>query len=594
MFSIVIFFVICLTVVVLLLCLAYKKQEKTAMELIDDEDESYKSESDELKGSSENDLVTYAIQQSAVIAEKIASEDYLNHGKSFVGDNVKMGAELFDEIKETTIAILNVIKFSCQQDDYISLLRRASHTDIASKDYWFNLKSLFIKDVLRCYEEMGYQPKANFESSHGQSLYEILRIWSDNEETFEYAYEDLCMEMASKDTSEHYINNVNRQILIYDDIRNSATSLVGLDDFNTILSLAIYKDEITEYLRMLIFRLCQLIAKSDDIITEKEVYWLRAVLRKQELLEEQYTDDSGTPVPKQPKKKWIAIAEKGLDAIVIDNITLSNSDSFNKLDELIGLKDTKQEIASLVNYIQMKQKRDKMGMKSPNISYHCVFTGNPGTGKTTVARILAGIYKELGVLNKGHLVETDRSGLVAEYIGQTAVKTNKIIDEALDGVLFIDEAYALAQGAKGDYGPEAIATLLKRMEDDRDRLVVVIAGYTNEIEEFIDSNPGLRSRFNRYIHFADYSAEELYDIFKLQMKKNEYAMNDDASRYLKQFLESVVANRPKDFGNARFVRNLFEKTIEVQANRLASLPSPTKEELSEIKKEDLVFISSLD
>lgn len=594
MFSIVIFFVICLTVVALLLCLAYKKQEKTAMELIDDEDESYKSESDELKGSSENDLVTYAIQQSAVIAEKIASEDYLNHGKSFVGDNVKMGAELFDEIKETTIAILNVIKFSCQQDDYISLLRRASHTDIASKDYWFNLKSLFIKDVLRCYEEMGYQPKASFESSHGQSLYEILRIWSDNEETFEYAYEDLCMEMASKDTSEHYINNVNRQILIYDDIRNSATSLVGLDDFNTILSLAIYKDEITEYLRMLIFRLCQLIAKSDDIITEKEVYWLRAVLRKQELLEEQYTDDSGNPVPKQPKKKWIAIAEKGLDAIVIDNITLSNSDSFNKLDELIGLKDTKQEIASLVNYIQMKQKRDKMGMKSPNISYHCVFTGNPGTGKTTVARILAGIYKELGVLNKGHLVETDRSGLVAEYIGQTAVKTNKIIDEALDGVLFIDEAYTLAQGAKGDYGPEAIATLLKRMEDDRDRLVVVIAGYTNEIEEFIDSNPGLRSRFNRYIHFADYSAEELYDIFKLQMKKNEYAMNDDASRYLKQFLESVVANRPKDFGNARFVRNLFEKTIEVQANRLASLPSPTKEELSEIKKEDLVFISSLD
>lgn len=564
------------------------------MELIDDEDESYKSESDELKGSSENDLVTYAIQQSAVIAEKIASEDYLNHGKSFVGDNVKIGAELFDEIKETTIAILNVIKFLCQQDEYISLLRRASHTDIASKDYWFNLKSMFIKDVLRCYEEMGYQPKASFESSHGQGLYEILRIWSGNEETFEYAYEDLCMEMVSKDTSEHFINNVNRQILIYDDIRNSANSLVGLDDFNTILTLAIYKDEITEYFRMLIFRLCQLIAKSDGIITDKEVYWLREVLRKQELLEEQYTDDSGNPVPKQPKKKWIAIAEKGIDAIVVDNIALSNSDSFNKLDELIGLKDTKQEIASLVNYIQMKQKRDKMGMKSPNISYHCVFTGNPGTGKTTVARILASIYKELGVLKKGHLVETDRSGLVAEYVGQTAVKTNKIIDEALDGVLFIDEAYSLAQGAKGDYGPEAIATLLKRMEDDRDRLVVVIAGYTNEIEEFIDSNPGLRSRFNRYIHFADYSAEELYDIFKLQMKKNEYAMNDDASRYLKQFLESVVANRPKDFGNARFVRNLFEKTIEAQANRLASVPSPTKEELSKINKEDLVFISSLD
>ena len=228
-------------------------------------------------------------------------------------------------------------------------------------------------------------------------------------------------------------------------------------------------------------------------------------------------------------------------------------------------------------------------MKVPNVSYHCVFSGNPGTGKTTVARILAGIYKDLGVLKKGHLVETDRSGLVAEYVGQTAVKTNKIIDNALDGVLFIDEAYSLVQGGSEDYGSEAIATLLKRMEDDRDRLVVILAGYTNEMEEFINSNPGLRSRFNRYIHFEDYTAEELYKIFLLNAEKNEYTLADDVKEYLLKKLEDVVANKPKDFGNARYIRNLFEKTVEAQANRLASEPKITKELLVEIKKEDIIY-----
>lgn len=211
--------------------------------------------------------------------------------------------------------------------------------------------------------------------------------------------------------------------------------------------------------------------------------------------------------PKEGRKVADAIqgyisSYKGLKRIDSD---VSN----NHLDDLIGLNLVKEEIATLVNYIKMKQMRDEMSLKSPDVSYHCVFLGNPGTGKTTVARIIADIYRELGILKRGHLVETDRSGLVAEYVGQTAVKTNQMIDKALDGVLFIDEAYSLVQGSSEDYGSEAIATLLKRMEDDRDRLVVILAGYTNEMEVFINSNPGLRSRFNRYIHFEDYSAEEL-------------------------------------------------------------------------------------
>lgn len=262
--------------------------------------------------------------------------------------------------------------------------------------------------------------------------------------------------------------------------------------------------------------------------------------------------------------------------------------SNNHLDDLIGLNRVKEEIATLVNYIKMKQMRDEMSLKTPDVSYHCVFLGNPGTGKTTVARIIADIYRELGILKRGHLVETDRSGLVAEYVGQTAVKTNQMIDKALDGVLFIDEAYTLANESKEDFGHEAIATLLKRMEDDRDRLVVILAGYTNEMEDFINSNPGLRSRFNRYIHFEDYSAEELFKIFLLNAEKNEYTLADDVKEFLLKKLEEVVAKKPKDFGNARYIRNLFEKTVEAQANRLASEPKISKELLVEIKKEDIM------
>lgn len=257
------------------------------------------------------------------------------------------------------------------------------------------------------------------------------------------------------------------------------------------------------------------------------------------------------------------------------------------LDSLIGLDSVKKEVETLSNFIKIQQKRKERGLKSSTVSYHCVFTGNPGTGKTTVARIVADIYKNLGVLKKGHLVETDRAGLVAEYVGQTAVKTNKIIDSALDGVLFIDEAYSLIGGGESDYGKEAIATLLKRMEDDRDRLVVILAGYTKDMKQFIDSNPGLQSRFNRYIEFPDYTADELYQIFTLNLKKYEYRVTDEAKEKLQLFFENAVANKDVNFGNGRFVRNVFEKVLEHQANRLASESNLTTERLSEISIEDL-------
>ena len=263
-------------------------------------------------------------------------------------------------------------------------------------------------------------------------------------------------------------------------------------------------------------------------------------------------------------------------------------DYMAELTGLIGLGTVKTEVESLRNLIKIQAMRAQQGLPNTNMSYHMVFTGNPGTGKTTVARIVAGIYKEIGILKKGHLVETDRAGLVAEYVGQTAPKTNAKIDEALDGVLFIDEAYTLV-GEGSDYGSEAIATLLKRMEDDRNRLVVILAGYTNEIKEFIDSNPGLQSRFNRYIQFDDYSAEELTEIFKRNLRKSRYKIKRDAFEELQGVVAKAVASRDKNFGNARYVRNLFEKVVQNQANRLARMESINNDELSIITREDINF-----
>lgn len=265
----------------------------------------------------------------------------------------------------------------------------------------------------------------------------------------------------------------------------------------------------------------------------------------------------------------------------------STSNSLSELNALIGLTRVKEEVASLRNYVNVQHKREAAGLKKLPVSYHCVFSGSPGTGKTTVARIVAGIYKELGILKKGHLVEVQRSDLVAEYIGQTAPKTNAKIDEALDGVLFIDEAYTLSSGGQNDYGMEAINTLLKRMEDDRDRLVVILAGYNDEIKEFIDSNPGLESRFNRYIYFEDYSDRELMEIFRYNLRKGQFEITEDAYNKVFTIVSEKVRNKDARFGNARYIRNLFEKILQNQANRLSKYARSTKEQLSLITKDDI-------
>ena len=258
-----------------------------------------------------------------------------------------------------------------------------------------------------------------------------------------------------------------------------------------------------------------------------------------------------------------------------------------ELHGYIGLDVIKDQVDSLINWIGICKARKEHGLPTPDLSLHMVFSGNPGTGKTMVARLMARIFKSLGVLSKGHLVEVDRSGLVAGYVGQTAIKTAEVIEKAMGGVLFIDEAYALTNRGGMDYGQEAVDTLLKAMEDHRDDLVVIVAGYTKLMADFVHSNPGLESRFNRFLYFPDYTVEEMTGIFQMRCDKSGYTLAEDAVEPLKEILREESQD-VDGFGNARGVRNLFERAIAAQADRLAAGQDElTKDSLMRLTAADL-------
>lgn len=269
---------------------------------------------------------------------------------------------------------------------------------------------------------------------------------------------------------------------------------------------------------------------------------------------------------------------------------VSLEEALGRLGALEGLASVKAEVNKMVAQITTNNQRVAMGLKPIAVSHHMVFLGNPGTGKTTVARIMGDIFCALGMLSKGQLVECARNDLVAGYVGQTAEKTQKKIEEALGGVLFIDEAYTLARGGGNDFGKEAIDTLLKGMEDHRDDLVVIVAGYDANMEEFIDANPGLNSRFKTKVHFDDYAGAELFNIFNSMLQKNEYMITEDAHEAVRQYLYNLYDNRDENFGNARDVRNFFEEIQLKQAMRIAGYgPGTSRDVLATITAEDLPF-----
>ncbi|MBK6964635.1 MAG: AAA family ATPase [Bacteroidales bacterium] len=316
----------------------------------------------------------------------------------------------------------------------------------------------------------------------------------------------------------------------------------------------------------LLYRFASLIAKSNNIITEEEKVILKNILEK--------TAKPRT-MTKEVKSREIP-EDDSLEKVMVE------------LNNLIGLAEVKKSISDLVNLMKIEKIRLEKNLENVEISLHSVFLGPPGTGKTTVARLLGRIYKHLGYLEKGHLVETDRAGLVAGFVGQTAIRVNEIVNESMGGVLFIDEAYSLAvQDGGRDFGQEAVDTLVKRMEDYRKELVVVVAGYTEPLKFFVESNPGLRSRFNRYFMFNHFYPQELLEIMKLYCKSGDFVLSEAAADKLMEMFEMMYEKRDEGFGNARVVRNIFERCIQNQANRLVNIPELTVELLQNIDEEDV-------
>lgn len=337
------------------------------------------------------------------------------------------------------------------------------------------------------------------------------------------------------------------------------------DEFVSTLVLKKVKKDHFQTIASFLNRIALLLAKSDHQIIPKE----------KELLD---------IVSKRINNPKLALKNAKYNEVP-DNDNLEKV--MQELNGLVGLDHIKKDVQELINFLKVQKIREEKGLKVTKNSLHTVFMGPPGTGKTTIARLLGRIFKHLGYLQKGHLIETDRVGMVAGYVGQTAIKTDEIISSAVDGVLFVDEAYSLANGSFNDFGREAIEILLKRMEDYREKLVVIVAGYPDEMETFIQSNPGLQSRFNRYFKFDHFNGNDLMEILKLNMKKADFTITDDAQDKLLEIIDRLYEKRHPSFGNARTMRNLFEKIIQIQANRIVSIEPLTKEILITLTEEDI-------
>lgn len=348
------------------------------------------------------------------------------------------------------------------------------------------------------------------------------------------------------------------------------------------------------------------IATADDDVSTAEASFISSSTNALKSV----CDKSGVPQAKEPldAMDYVTSPEPSfLDGVKKDNNECSTKkstqpaapeakkeelpsleDLLKDLDALIGLEKIKSDVKSLINLIKVRKLRIENGLAAPPISLHMVFMGNPGTGKTTVARLLSGIYRATGVLSKGQLIEVDRSTLVAGYVGQTALKTAEAVEKAKGGILFIDEAYSLTpEGSGSDYGREAIEIILKGMEDNRADLVVIVAGYSDLMEKFISSNPGLESRFSKYFVFEDYKGEQLFEIFQSMCRKNEYIPSEVAIIKTKELFNKLYENRDSNFGNARDVRNIFERAVSRQSDRLATVDAPDKQALQALLPEDI-------
>lgn len=329
--------------------------------------------------------------------------------------------------------------------------------------------------------------------------------------------------------------------------------------------------QLSDAAKAFFFRYVNAFVKADGRVTREEIEGIETFksLLYSPLPEASIADDA--PIAQQANS---VKTEQTLEA------------QLEKLNSLIGLENVKRDVQELVNFLKVQQMREAHGMAVTPVSKHLVFYGNPGTGKTTIARILAEVYKSMNILTKGHLIETDRAGLVAGFVGQTAIKVHEVVNRAIGGILFIDEAYTLT-GENADFGSEAVDTLLKLMEDNRDNLIVIVAGYTDKMNTFLASNPGLKSRFNKFLHFEDYTPEQLQEIFAHFANSSGFKITPEAKMKLIQTFEKLSANKDNSFGNGRLARNIFESTVSNQANRIVHLPEINEHILSTIEASDI-------
>jgi len=481
----------------------------------------------------------------------IIEESFLSL-KKYLETNINTNEAVFtasfiNDLKKETTSILEICNLLNQDTDFIQKINQTVNPAF-SKGLLFKAEHFFLSDIIALYErEKGKTEKQEF----------VLAYYYDALRNKHFANENAA-------------NELNQLVFT----ENFKSLLVNIKKENKIVASDAHQNQ---YLL-------------PEIAGEKKHNGLEDILIKYQNFI-QFTFEKKFENTEAFKNYLGLNANKSkTDQKEIDQIP--EEDTLEKvlkeLNDLVGLAEVKNDVSELINLLEIQKKRSKQGLKNVEITLHTVFLGPPGTGKTSVARLLSRIFKHLGFLSKGQMYETDREGLVAGYVGQTATKVDAAVESSLGGVLFVDEAYALTQNAFGnDYGAEAVNTLLKRMEDHREDLAVVVAGYTEPMKIFIESNPGLRSRFNRYFYFSHFTPAELFQIFESFCLKSDFIISDDAKEKLIDTFDLLYESKNESFGNARVVRNLFEKCVQNQANRIVKSKKITSKILKTLTEEDI-------